>query len=851
MPQSARCGALTPQVSLSPEARVLLLMPAQSHGFAVAEECCDRHPTNQAGGEHRDVRRILDDESLAGVRAVDRRLRMHRHARLVDDGDYTAAIVLIGRLCRCWGAVADLLIPVSPSGPMPSPYDRLIYHSEIDSVTSLPAVEAAASGLSGIGPVQEYPVLLVAASRRRDRYRSIVATSVPVDSPWHLAYAAGLGLLPPDGDHDLLERVLANPELTIDEMLPIERQYCSEPGLDDLLSRLGSPTAVAASLLTLSPRPLRSTVHATDGWLTEPATLARQKGNGIVVLYRPGDVADLCLLWNLRSLHGWPAALPIGMPWPENDREATDALVGQLALLAGRTELYSGAMSFGLVVVSASIPSRELADLIDKVQARDVRNVEWGEPAQFLVPAYAPARMTSETLLFTDGAALIPSRVEGDREWLAVAAQTPMRPPLRLSVTLRGGPLPTGRTLFGDLYKGPRYLGGAYTTDGSRDELRQAIWPHKWTLLRAVAADFGLRVEPSPSGRSAMALLSLFQDIQEVRWLAHRPLLDLLFRTAASSGMTWFKRRATELAEVAAAAQVDPEYARDEFLTAINSISVSLDLESSDLFSFSDVRQALGNIDAARVWMRWAEARRLIVRGAVIACRRCMAKTWRPLADVTESACPGCGRAIDHPFDTSSLPFRFRLSEPLRRAIENDSIYHVLIMRYLVDLTSREDWLVGAHPGVDIYDSADNQIGEADVLLLFSDATTLPIEVKRHASAFKTGDITRLERIADKLSSVGTVLGCGDDHAAAAAQIESLAQDEPRPRRLVTSDQWLAPHARPVIDRPVGDESYWRGGDDEGSPSDAFDRRFTSDLISFDPLHQISHDPIAKQLELE
>jgi hypothetical protein len=799
----------------------------------------------------RDVRRVLDDESLTGVRAVDRHLRMHRHARLVDDSDYAAATALIGRLCRCWGAVADLLVPVPPSGPVPALYDRLLYHSEIDSVVTSPSVEAAASGLSGVGPAQEYPVLLVAASRQRDRYRQIVVTSAPESSPWHLAYAAGLGLLPREGDQGLLERVLANPELSIDELLPVERQDCAEPGLDDLLSRLSGSTAVAASLLALSPRPLRSTVYATDDWLAEPAAIARQKGTGIVVLYRPRDVADLCLLWNLRSLHGWPAALPIGLPWPDNDRETTDVLAGQLAHLASRTDLYSGAMSFGLVVVSASIPSGELAHLVDVAQARGARNLEWAEPAQLLVPAYAPARTTNETLLFTDGAALVPTRVEGDREWLAAAAQVRIRPSLRLSVTLHGGPMPTGRTLSGDLFIGPRYLGGAYTTDGSRDELRQAIWPHKWTMLRAVAADHGLRAEPSPSGRSAMALLSLFQDVREVRWLAHRPLLDLLYRTAESTGMTWFKRRATELAEVVATAQEDPERAREGFLAAIDSISVSLNPESSGLLSFGDVRQVLVKTDAARVWMRWAEERRLIVRGAVVTCSRCMAKTWRPLPDVTESACPGCGRSFDHPFDTSSLTFRFRLSEPLRRAIENDSIYHLLIMRYLVDFAAREDWLVGAHPGVDVYDSANTQIGEADILFLFSDATTLPVEVKRHASAFKAGDITRLEHIADRLSAVGTVLGCGDDHATAADQIDVLARDEPRPRRLVTADQWLAPHARPTIDRPVGDETYWRAGDNEGTPSDAFDRRFTRDLIAFDPLRTASHDPVADQLKFE
>jgi hypothetical protein len=795
------------------------------------------------------MRKILDDESLSGVRAVGRYLRMYRNARLVDTTDYSAATALIGRLCRCWGAVADLLIPVSPSGPIPEPYDSLLDHSEIDSVSASPSVAEAAASLGGIGPTLEYPALLVAASRPRDQYRSIVATTVAEDSPWHLAYIAVLGFLPP-GDRNLLEGVLANPELTIDQVLPIERQDCNEPGLEDLLGRLSSPTAIAASLVALSPRAMKSTVYATDGWLAERDTIARQKGAGIVVLYRPGNVADLCLLWNLRSLHGWPGALPIGIPWPENDHSIT-VITEQLAHLASRRDVISGALSHGPVAVSASIPSPQLAALVDEVNTRPGCFLEWAEPVQLLAPAYAPARSTDETPLFTDGEALVSTRTQGDRDWLAATASIPVRPPLRLSVALRGGSVPTGHTLRGDPFQGPRYLRGAFTTDGSRDELRKVVWPHKWTMLRAVASDHELRVEPSPSGRSALALLSLLGDIREARWLAHRPLLDLLYRTADSGGMTWFKRRAAELAEMAVGAHADRERVRGEFLAVIESMSVSLDAESAGLLSFSNVQRALGNRRAADVWMRWAETRQLVVRGAVMACVRCGAKTWRPITEVAQSVCPGCGRTAEHWFDASSLPFRFRLGEPLRRAIENDSIYHVLIMRYLISLTSiREDWLVGAHPGVDIYDNAGSRIGEADVLLLFADATTLPVEVKHHATGIRAGDITRLENIADRWSGIGTVLGFGDGQAAIGDEVRNLAREEPRPRRLITADQWLAPHARPTIDRPPGDESYWREEDVEGSLSDALDRRLSRDIITLDPLRGASHDPVADSLKL-
>ena len=240
--------------------------------------------------------------------------------------------------------------------------------------------------------------------------------------------------------------------------------------------------------------------------------------------------------------------------------------------------------------------------------------------------------------------------------------------------------------------------------------------------------------------------------------------------------------------------------------------------------------------------MQWAEARNLIIRGAELACDLCLAKTWRPLADIAAATCPGCGRQGDRPFNVSSLTFRFRLSEPLRRAIENDSIYHLLIMRCLMDLMSiGDDWLVGAHPGVDVY-SGNEQIGETDVLLLFSDGTTCPVEVKRHASAFRAGDLQRLEQIADRMSGIGTVLACGDDSAAAGQQFAGLERGVPMPRRLITADQWLAPHAHLAMgaDGP--------GSSQHENAADAFDKRFSADIVAARPGGKSTADPVADSL---
>jgi hypothetical protein len=404
---------------------------------------------------------ILDDEALSGARAVSRRLRAHRHARLLDNQDYGAAVGLIGRLCQSWGGVADLLVPVSPGGPVPEPYDALLSHSEIDSLTGTPELAPAAAPWGGLAAAAEFPVHPIAASRPRDTYAQVTVTAVAVDDPWHLSYAGCLGLLPQDPDRGFLERAFVNPDLKVEDVMPVERQQPDQPGLDDLMQRLSKPAAVHVSLLALPPRPLKNSIYATDGWFAERSALARQRGTGIVVVYRPGNVSDLCLLWNLRALHGWAGGLPVGLPWPEDDLDAPDALAGQLRDLSARFQIQTGALPGGPVLVSQSIPPDLVESLADQANEQQHLQAEWALPGQLLVPANAPARTTGETVTFTNGQALVATRSERDHRWLEVADRLPVRPPLQLSVALHGGPLPTGKTLRGDQFLGPRYLGGA------------------------------------------------------------------------------------------------------------------------------------------------------------------------------------------------------------------------------------------------------------------------------------------------------------------------------------------------------------------------------------------------------
>lgn len=775
--------------------------------------------------------RVLDDEPVNGARVVERSLRPVRHVRLVWGDDYQGACAVIERLCHLWGGVADLLVPVSRDGQCAAAYRRLLIGVDADFLTLAPGMDFRPDWLSGtgldVGRPREFPVALIAAVHPPEHYRPVQNT-VPPDGPWHLGYTVSLGRFPEAPAADVLDGVRARPDFRHDEVLRLETDDSiatgsAEPSLDDLIVRLRSGPPISFSVIGLDVPRLGHTTYATDGWLVEQAAYVRQTGGDVVVLYTPESVDDLALLWNLRAQHGWPAGLPLGYPIRSlpTDAAAIAALAEELhATVVGRElgGLFAGTAP---VLTSASLAPELLEALAAALEERVGGFCDHATPADLLTPAPSPARTTNDELIFNNGAALVRTRAPGDEEWLRVAERLPGEPPLSLTVRMKGTAIPASATLRGKLHVGPRYSGGRALTVAGRDEYRQVVWPQKWTMLQAVAQDHGLEVSASPPGATALALIAAVGDLRATEWLASRPLLDRLYDKAAATGMEWFKKRATEISRRVDEVREDPKAADEELVRAITELHVSHDADTQATLTFGELKQVLGNkTDAATAWLEWAEQRRLLIRGVSLTCRSCFAKFWRPLAQaVTNEPCPGCMRPLDRPFEASNLKFTYRLGEPLRRALENDSIYHVLVARWIAQtLALREDYLIGVYPGV-IFRRGKEEVGEADILLLLADGALVPVEVKKSATSMTDHDEEMLTRIGEATRSETTIVATADTLADCPDQFKRLARADPPPplRRLITADQWLDPEPRPSF---AWTDDMRRYAEKEGAPPD-------------------------------
>lgn len=205
---------------------------------------------------------------------------------------------------------------------------------------------------------------------------------------------------------------------------------------------------------------------------------------------------------------------------------------------------------------------------------------------------------------------------------------------------------------------------------------------------------------------------------------------------------------------------------------------------------------------------------------------------------------------MNAPFAHASMNFAYRLSEPLRRAIENDSIYHLLVARsLLVLLEGGPVPVVGIHPGVDLRrDSQGAEAGhhaEADVLVLFADGSMVPVEVKRNSHKFSDHDLDRLDAAGRWLSSRAVICATCDSDAQVGDDFLSLRRDHQSPlRRLLTADDWLDPENVSTMGRP------FPGPNDvpRDETADQADERFCERLLRRNPAEPI-RDPIGERLE--
>ncbi|MFI9757623.1 hypothetical protein ACIHFB_06730 [Streptomyces sp. NPDC051963] len=772
---------------------------------------------------------FLDRDALSGTYPAQRHLRPVRHARLVFDSDFDDFVQVVERLCQTWGGASDLLVPVSREGAVEESYVDLLRRSELDRLvvpTRACDSDAARQSIEDLAKLvrlesgqrrEEIPVLLIAAARDRERFKPLTSVTVVQESPWHLAYLVELGRLPENPSADLLDRAGAREGLRFEEVIDVRREVVAEPGLADLRERRSVPQPVGLSRLALTSRRLGNTQFALDGWLEEPQAWARQLGGDLVVMYQPDSVADACLLWNLRAVAGWPVGHPVGLPCPRR-ADGTIDVVQAVTLVRDSVQKNQ---RWGLhgplpVLTSASLSPDELAEISSAYTSANGFQPEVAAPGDILTPGRPASRSAATALTFETGRALIATRTDEDREWLAALSRG--RAALRMTVCLERQPIPTIAALRSREDHWLRYGGGGSIVRASDDDIREVIWPQTWTMLEAVANEHGLRVAESPNGQQAMSLTRLAGGPSELQWLCHRGLLRLLYDTAASTSMSWFKKRATKLAEQVAQVQDDPAAAMVHFSQILEGVNVSHDAETSGTFSFGQLKTALATKDSgARAWLSWAERQQLVERLVQLRCEHCGCKLLNELAQAAPPIpCPRCGLTIRAPFDLSAVTFRYRLSEPLRRSIGDDSVYHALIMRWLISaLNTRPDYLVGAHTGVNFYRD-EEMIGEADVVLLFADGSLVPAEVKRHGRQLNDTEVGKLRAIASAVDAPAIILGAGDSHVDCPQALNFDVDDGSC--RVITSDYWLNPQPRPAFG--WADLPHWGTGHDVPAPDD-------------------------------
>ncbi len=731
------------------------------------------------------MRGLLDDDLLTGAHEVTLLLRPQRCARPLQVTDVERLFDEIQHLCQVWGGAGQPLIPAE-CGRLPTPYVRLLQTEQIDAVgkaqrtaVNLPQrVESAVPA--------DYPVVVVLSSQPPEYWRTVQVAELEPHDPWRPIYAATLGTLPDKPEGSLLESVGASPDIGFDQIIPIERVKVVG-SLGDLLERLRDrehihPRQLSCMFLAVGLAP--DTSYFGEGpILPEPSAVRRAAGPNVIVAVTKESIEDLALLWNLRVAHGDQRALPIGVPMTDIGPELLARLqqpgiATMFGLGGGRCYLTSASLAFPeLEAVASTAPT--------------VVPVRYEELLTF---GPAPGRARSEVALWTDGNTRLAPLTEGDLKILGTARGL-RQPDLVLDVYVKEHPLAADPTMRGSRFA-PSFQAGAAQVAVSelrREGTVEVHWPPSWTCLAAVAKSRGLRVRPSEGGKAAATLIRSLGGVEAVRWLLHRPLIDLLYRLAERSGMAWWKRRWSEAhrqllklgADPAALEALAQSAGRDE--PAVASTGEGRDLP------FNDFRDVLQSDAAATRWIRWAEHRHILVRGTRVDCLDCGSGSWLPMASVPPPViCVGCGRQVRDPYGPRELTFSYRIGESLRRVLETDSLGHVLTLHWLIQLF-RNGGLIGGYPGVTVTDANGQDVGEADVMLLFTNGDLVPVEVKRTVGGAGGRTIELMDSLATALNAPFDLLAVTQP-ARECGGLQSHGRRLPhRPRFLATSDQLNEP----------------------------------------------------------
>lgn len=736
------------------------------------------------------LRYLLDGEPLEGPHAVHLRLRPRRFARVIPTANLEYLIESILLECQIWGGAATPLIPVTVEGRVDPLYASWLLGTDIDGVIgvrrgdsriprSTAIIEVADRPEPAYG-VQFAPVTTISA---RDGARAEVTSPVlAAGDPWRGIYAACLGMLPSHPDPLVLSRGRYREDLRYDELIDLTEEPVtgSFEDLADRLSEVGTrayPRAASMNRLAYG-RAANAGIRVAgpEGPLSQRRFWAFDAGPNIVVICTAGDVRDHSLLWNLRVSHGDANGMPIGVL-------AESFSPAQLEMLLDSTlKAPEGIPYRQLYVTSVSIDVADLRLAWERYNGQagggSRERVKFLDAHELVDIGPAPGRHRTEVAMWADGkTSVIPITAEDRSAWSWPGSRDVE---LSYDLDVLDSPFPQDPQVRAGTF--PEFFAGTLTANasGAHSSPSHVEWPTRWTMAKVIAHQRRLDVLPSEPGTACMTFLRAIGGVSELSYLAHEPLLALLDEMAQRMGTAWAKAasRSGWLFEPRVAPTID-------------------DLPD---VGFDNFRVALGvRTPQARAWMRWAERRRVVVKGFPLTCERCQARQWVPVGAYRPPiVCVGCAEQMKHPFPKEQISFTYRLGEAARRVYEHDAMGHLLTLRYLAKLLhgAPGSRIVGAHPGVDFFPRGiQRRIGEADVLLLDRDGGLVPVEVKRTFAGATDDELARLDLLADSMDAPWDAVAV-NQYASKAPEgwLDRVrARGGGRPRVVLTYEQLLDP----------------------------------------------------------
>ncbi|TDC63554.1 hypothetical protein E1200_21995 [Actinomadura sp. GC306] len=763
---------------------------------------------------------LLTPEPLEGPTAITRVISPQAVARLVHAEDWADAVAAVQHACSDWGGACSPILPVAQGAEsLAAPWKDLLADSntaEVHTRGVLPVpkdyrAEYGGMWRDGDGFSNLLSVLVRLPEQRVPSLEILDVNALDPDNPWYLAYLGIWGLLQQEFEVKDLEFLGLRDGLTFSDVVKLAASTDQTLGPEHLLESLRGQQLTARQLscvgLSVAPAPIDQSL-AGDRLLPFRREQALKVGPNVVVVYEPGSVEDLCLLWQLRAAHAFFPGFPLAVPVTTDVAHALSHWRREFAMKAW--QLHGGGTCF---LVSASVSREKLQALAEKAgglyYAADYREV--------LQPSWGCGYWTQETANFTSGHTRVPSLSPSEHQWFGTGLLTSHGVNLDLTIIPEQWDLPPSRTMRQALLADPRYHRGVVRKVSRRREFVEISYITGLDVMHAAAQDQNADCAPSEPGVIAESVL------KDIGFPQLYPLLspnvqELLVALCERRGSGYWKRKLRTLLKDDS--EQSPE-GRDR-LTRIEEMlrqdaGVPDEFDQVEL-TFGRIKKYFGGDGATKAWLDWADTHGLILRGAGVSCPRCKGRAWHPLAELSPPiTCRGCGNPIKRPFGYDHLPFAYRASELLLRLMSTDALVHVLAQRFFAELFRQHFGgigpIFGGYPGVNFMERGSSRIfGEADVLLLLADGSIAVGECKTRAAGLVAEELEKLAGLAARLDASFTFVAtldsseaCGDNwrrnpHADGRLHFALTAEHlyDLHPRALIGTDPfaWRTQYAK-------------------------------------------------------